>query len=130
MKKEIVKIEGVAPSPAPFNHIVKAGGFLFITSQLSTDLETNKILPGNISEQARKALENMKFLVESCGSSMEDIVKVVIYMKDVNDFDEINKVYKEFFKKGEEPARVAIQAKSPIKGIDVEIEAIAIAREK
>ncbi|RLE47302.1 RidA family protein [Candidatus Woesearchaeota archaeon] len=130
MKKEILNIDGVAKPPAPFNHVVKAGGFLFVTSQLSTDLKTNEILPGCVSEQARKALENLKFLVESAGSSMKNIVKVVIYMKDIADFDEINKVYKEFFNEGEAPARVAIQALSPIKGVDVEIEAVAVVEEK
>ena len=48
MKKEIVDIEGVAPPSAPFNHIVKANGFLFFSSQLSTDLKTNKIIPGDM----------------------------------------------------------------------------------
>lgn len=127
MKKEIIKIEGVASPSAPFNHVVKANGFLFITSQLSANIKTGEILPGSVSEQTRRALENLKFLLESSGGKMEDIVKVVVYLKDVKDFDEMNAVYREYFEPGEEPARVTIQAPSPIESIAVEIEAIAVA---
>ena len=127
MKKEIIDIKGIASPPGPFNHVIKAGGFLFFTSQLSTDLKTNEILPGNILEQTKKAMENLKFLLESSGGKMEDIVKVVIYLKNIEDFDKVNSIYREYFKPGQEPARVTIQALSPIKLIDIEIEAIAIA---
>ena len=127
MKKEIVNVKGVAPAAGPFSHVVKAGGFLFFTSQLSTNLETNEILPGSISEQTRNAMENLKFLLESSGGNMEDVVKVVIYLKDIEDFDEMNGVYREYFVSGQEPARITVQALSPIESIDIEIEAIAVA---
>lgn len=127
MKKEIIRIEGIASPDVPFNHVVKAGGFLFFSSQLSVDLKTNEILPGSVSEQTRKALENLQFLLESSGGTMEDIVKVVIYLRDNKDFAEMNGVYREFFEPGHEPTRVTIQSPSPIESIDVEIEAIAVA---
>lgn len=127
MKKEIVKIKGIANPPSPFNHVVRSGNFLFLSSQLSVDLKTNKIIGGNIKKQTKQALENIKFLLESANSSMENIVKVVIYMKDVKkDFKAMNEVYREYFKNGEEPTRVTIQALSPIENVDIEIEAIAI----
>ena len=130
MKKEIIRIEDVAKPPGPFNHVISAGGFLFLTSQLSADLKTNKIIPGDISEQTKRALENIKFLLEKAGCGMEDIVKVIVYMKDIKDFDKMNEVYREYFESGQEPARVTIQALSPIKSVDIEIEVIAIKREK
>ncbi len=127
MKKEVIKVKGIIAPPSPFNHIVKAGNFIFLSSQLSANLKTHKILGGNIREQTKQALENIKFLIESAGSSMDNIVKVVIYMRDVKkDFDAMNEVYREYFKNGEEPARVTIQALSPIEKIDIEIEATAI----
>ncbi len=127
MKKEVIRIEGVASPAGPFNHVVKAGGFLFFMSQLSADLKTNEILPGNISEQTRRAMENLKFLLESSGGRMEDIVKVVIYLRDNRDFDAMNDVYREYFEPGDEPARVTVQGPSPIDSIDIEIEATAVA---
>ena len=126
MKKEIVIINGIKNPDAPFNHVVRTGNFLFLSSQLSADLKRNKILEGTIIEQTRQALENIKFLLGSSDATLNDIVKVVIYMKEIKDFDQMNRVYREYFKKGQEPARVTIQAVSPIENIDIEIEVIAV----
>ena len=126
MKKEIKTIPEIQSPDSPFNHVVRAGEFLFLTSQLSADLKTGRILGGNIVEQTRQALENVKFLLESCGATMDDIVKVIVYMRDVTDFDKMNQVYREYFTKGQEPARVTIQALSPIEGIEIEIEVTAV----
>lgn len=126
MKKEIVKINGIRKPQSPFNHVIKAGNLLFLTSQLSVDLKTDKILSGNITEQTRQALENIKFLLESSGATMDDILKVVVYMRDIKDFDQMNRIYRKYFLEGQEPARVTIQALSPIKDIDIEIEVIAL----
>lgn len=126
MKKQIINIPGILIPDSPFNHVVKAGGFLFLTSQLSADLETGQIIPGDITKQTRQALENIKFLLQSCSATMDDIVKVVIYMRDISEFNRMNAVYREYFDKGSEPARVTVQAISPIKGIDIEIEVTAI----
>jgi 2-iminobutanoate/2-iminopropanoate deaminase len=119
-------IDGVPKPDSPFNHVIKAGGFLFLTSQLSCDLKTNRIIGGTMEEQTRKALDNVKFLLQASGSAMNDIVKVVIYMRDLSKFNEMNAIYKEYFEEGEEPARVTIQAPSPIEEIDIEVEVTAV----
>ena len=126
MKKEIKTIPGIQTPDSPFNHVVRAGDFLFLTSQLSADLKTGEIYGGGIAKQTGQALENVKFLLEFCGATMDDIVKVVVYMRDVNNFDKMNQVYREYFTKGQEPARVTIQALSPIEGIEIEIEVTAV----
>ncbi len=130
MRKEVIRIENVASPPSPFNHVVKAGNFLFLSSQLSVDLKTNKILGGTITEQTRQALENIKFLLDSSELKMDDVVKAVVYLRDTNDFEEMNLVYRTYFKKGAEPARTTIQAASPIKSIDIEIDVIAAVSEE
>ena len=84
---------------------------------------------GTVAKQTRQALENIKFLLESSDSNMSNIVKVVVYMRNINQFDEMNKVYRRYFVDGGEPARVAIQAQSPLPGIDIEIEAVAMVNE-
>lgn len=126
MKKEIIHIPGIPPHTASFQHVVKADGFLFFTSQLSADLRTGTILPGTITEQTTRAMDNVKFLIESCGGTMADIVKVIIYMRKTRDRDAINAVYRQYFSCGEEPAKVSIQAASPIASVDVEIEVTAL----
>ncbi|CAB1062293.1 hypothetical protein D1BOALGB6SA_7069 [Olavius sp. associated proteobacterium Delta 1] len=69
MKKEIISVPGVKAPDSPFNHVVKAGQLLFLTSQLSCDLKTGEIVPGNIEIQTRKALENIKYLLDASDSS-------------------------------------------------------------
>jgi 2-iminobutanoate/2-iminopropanoate deaminase len=126
LKKEIIMIDGVPKPDSPFNHVIKAGGFLFLTSQLSCDLKTSKIIGGTMEEQTRRALDNVNFLLQASGSAMSDIVKVVVYMRDLSKFREMNAVYREYFGEGEEPARVTVQAASPIEGIDIEVEVTAV----
>lgn len=126
MKKLIVDLTEVKKPTTGFNHIVKAGNFIFLSSQLSTDLKTGEIIKGNIRKQTKRAMENIKYLLSQCGCGMDDIVKVVIYFRDANDRKEINNIYKQYFTPGQEPAKVSVQASSPIDGIDVEIEVTAV----
>ena len=126
MKKEIMMINGIKNPDAPLNHVVKAGNLLLLSSQLSADLKTNKILRGTITKQTRQALENIKFLLESSGATMDNIIKIIVYMRNIKDFNQMNRVYRGYFNKGQKPARVTIQAISPIKNIDIEIEATAL----
>ncbi len=128
MNKIVVQIPGIAKPPSPFNHVVRAGDFLFLSSQLAVDLQQHKILGGTIAEQTRQAIENIRFLLKSAGSSLDQVVKIVVYLKDVKrDFEAMNTVYQEYFKPESAPARVTIQALSPLDQIDIEIEATALA---
>ncbi len=127
MKKEVVSIRGIKRSDLPFSHVVRAGNTLYLTSQLSCDLRTGEAIPGDVATQTRNALENVKFLLQEAGSSMENVVKVVIYLRHASHFDEMNGVYKEYFEAGFEPARVTVVAASPIDGIDIELEVTAVA---
>jgi len=126
MKKEVMVISGVKTPELAFNHVVRAGDLLFLASQLSADLKTGKIIGGDIVEQTKQTLENIALLLKSCGSSLDDILKTVVYMRNISDFDKMDMVYKGYFKKGSEPARVTIQSASPINGIDIEIEVTAL----
>lgn len=125
-QKQIPTISGLAKPPSPFNHVVKVNGFLFLSSQLSVDLHTHILLTGTMTEQTAQSLDNVKFLLESCGAHMEDVVDVTIFMRDVAQFEEMNTVYRTYFKEGKEPARVTVQAPSPLPGIDIEIKVTAV----
>jgi len=125
--KKIIAVDGVKKPDSPFNHVVRAGDFIFLTSQLSTDLRTNKIIGGTVEEQTDRALCNVRLLLQAAGSTMDDVVKVTVYMRDVGKFAEMNAAYRRHFKPGEEPARTTVQAQSPIDGVDVELDIIAAA---
>ena len=126
MRKEVKKIGGVRKPSSPFSHVVKVGDLLFLSSQLSCDLETGMIIGGTIREQTERALDNLRFLLEASGSSMDQVVIVRVYMRDASKFKEMDSIYRRYFKEGEEPARVTVQAQDPIEGVDIEIEAMAI----
>jgi 2-iminobutanoate/2-iminopropanoate deaminase len=126
MRKEVKKIGGVRKPSSPFSHVVKVGDLLFLSSQLSCDLETGMIIGGTIQEQTERALDNLRFLLEASGSSMDQVVVVRVYMRDASKFKEMDSIYRRYFKEGEEPARVTVQAQDPIEGVDIEIEAMAI----
>ena len=126
MDKEVVSVAGVKASGLPFNHVVRAGNMLYLTSQLSCDLRTGDVIRGDVATQTRNALENVKLLLERAGSSMDCVVKVVVYLRDASSFDEMNRVCRDYFAAGTEPARVTVEAASPIDGIDVEVEVTAV----
>lgn len=126
--KQVINVSGVKKPSTGFNHIVRASGFLFLASQLSANLKTGKVITGSVKDQTRQALDNIRYLLANCGSSMDDIVKVTIYFRNSNDRKEINEIYKNYFIAGKEPVKTSVQAASPIEGIDVEIDVIAVAR--
>jgi reactive intermediate/imine deaminase len=125
MKHEVIRIPGVKTADLPFNHVVRAGDILYLTSQISCDLQTGLVIPGDLAAQTRRAMENIKHLLSNSGSSMEHVLRVRVYMRNVSEFGEMNRVYREYFKENKEPARVTVQASSPIEGIDIEIEVTA-----
>ena len=125
MKKQVINLPDIKQPSSGFSHVVKAGDFIFLSSQLSVDLKTGEIIKGNIQDQTKRAMENIKYLLYKCGCSMDDIVKIVVYFRNLEDRKEINEIYKEYFIVGQQPAKVSVQAVSPVEGIDIEIEATA-----
>ncbi|MCX8188759.1 MAG: RidA family protein [Nitrososphaeria archaeon] len=123
MGKDVIRTER-APTPiGPYSQAIKAGNFLFISGQGPIDPKTGKKIVGDIKEQTRQVLENIKNILEAAGLTLENVVKVNVYLKDMNDFPKMNEVYKEYFKTNP-PARTTVQAIPPA-DIDVEIDAIA-----
>ncbi len=122
--KEIINPKN-APTPiGPYSKAVKCKGFIFVGGQLPIDPKTEKIIDGGIKEQTKQSIENVKTILETSGSSLEKVVKTTVYLKDLNDFNDMNEVYKQFFKK-DFPARATVQVARLPKDALIEIEAIA-----
>lgn len=128
MKRNVVFTEN-APKPiGPYSQGVLVESpekILFISGQIPINPETGELVKGGIREQARQAIENLIAVVEVAGATVDDVVKVNVYLDDMNDFEEFNKVYEEYFGHSK-PARAVIQVKKLPKRVKVEIEAIAI----
>ena len=101
------------------------GDLLFISGQISINPETNEFIDGDIETQTERVLKNMKAILEAGGSSLEDTVKVTIYLGDMADFDLVNKIYSKYFKNSL-PARACIEVSNLPKNAKLEIDAIAI----
>jgi len=116
-----------APAPiGPYSQAIRAGGFVFVSGQISIDPKTGGVVADDVASQARRVLQNIGAILEAAGCGMERVVKTTIYLRDINDFAKVNEVYATFFPK-DPPARATLQAGALPKGLAVEIDATAVA---
>ncbi|MCL2323273.1 MAG: RidA family protein [Oscillospiraceae bacterium] len=122
--KEAVKTDKAPGAIGPYSQGVKAGGFVFVSGQLPLHVPSGTLEMDDIKKATRYCLENVKAIVEEAGSSMDKIVKALVFLKDMNDFSDMNEVYGSFFKENP-PARSCIEVAKLPKGVRIEIEVIA-----
>ena len=124
MEKSVISTKNAPAAIGPYSQAIKVGNLVFVSGQIPIVPATGEILRGDIKLQTRQALENLKHIMEAAGSYLDNVVKTTVFMKDLNDYTEINDVYKEFFS-NKPPARAAIQAARLPRDVGVEIEAVA-----
>ncbi len=125
MIKKIIKADK-APQPiGPYHQAVATDHLVFTAGQIAIDPATNQICTGGIAEQTRMVLTNLKVVLEAAGSSLDKVLKVTIFLKDMDDFPIMNTVYGEFFKSDTAPARATVEVSRLPKDALVEIEAVA-----
>ncbi len=114
-----------APQPiGPYSQGVKAGNFLFASGQGPVDPKTGQLTGIDIERQTMQTLANVKAIVEASGLSLMDVVKVSIFLRNMNDFKKMNETYKTFFPENP-PARTTIEAKLPLPDMLIEIDVVA-----
>jgi 2-iminobutanoate/2-iminopropanoate deaminase len=106
-----------------YSQAMAADGLVFVSGQLPIDPETGRIPDDSIAHRTHLCLRNMRSIAEAAGGSLADVVKTTIFLKDMNDFKDVNAVYAEYF--GEPfPARSTVQVAALPLGSDIEIEAV------
>ena len=125
MEKRCVFAPNGPPAQGPYSHAVAVGDLLFVSGQGPVAPDGSGLRKGTIQEEARLTLSNLKAILEDAGSGLEHVVKVNVYLADMDHFAEFNEVYKEFFTSNY-PARTCIQAGRLPFDIQVEIEAVAV----
>ncbi len=108
----------------PYSQGIKCNGMLYASGQIPLNPATGTLVEGGIEAQAHQAFQNVKALVEAAGTSMSNVVKVTVFMADMNDFATVNGIYAQYFSEPY-PARSAVAVKSLPKGALLEVEVIA-----
>ena len=121
--KTIISTPKAPAAIGPYSQAVLVNGMLFTSGVIPIDPETNTLVEGDVTVQARQAIGNLKNLIEASGSSMDKVVKTTVFIKDMNDFGKINDIYKDFFT-SDFPERSCVEVARLPKDVLIEIEAI------
>jgi 2-iminobutanoate/2-iminopropanoate deaminase len=120
---QVVSTQQAPAAIGPYSQGIKAGNLVFISGQLPLNPKTGNFVQGDIEEKTRQALNNVRAIALAAGADLNNVVKVTIFLADMDDFSAVNKVYSEYFH-GAFPARTTVQVASLPKQADIEIEAI------
>ncbi|ERI94764.1 putative endoribonuclease L-PSP [Clostridiales bacterium oral taxon 876 str. F0540] len=124
MDKKIVSTKNAPGAIGPYSQAVKAGNFVYTSGQLPVNPATGELI-SDIKEATAQSLENVKAILEEAGTSLEKVVKTLVFISDMNDFAAMNEVYAKYFTENA-PARSCVEVARLPKDAKVEIEVIAL----
>src|SRR6266571_7329291 len=126
MHKEIISTPLAPSAIGPYSQAVRAGDLLFVSGQIPIDPSTGKLIDDrSIKGQTQRVLENLLAIVAAAGGSAENVLKTTVFLRDMEDFAEMNAAYSQFFRSSP-PARSTIEAARLPRDVSVEIDCIAI----
>jgi len=127
MTRSNITTDGAPAAIGPYAQGVRVGNLVFTAGQGALDPITGQIVPGGIKEQTARTIENLKAILEAGGSSLGQVVKATVFLKDINDFAAMNAVYASYFGTGDEtlPARTTVEVSRLPRNVLVEIEVVA-----
>ena len=130
MKRTIIATGNAPAAIGPYSQAVMlAGGMVYTSGQIPIDPATGAVLAGGVREQTRRVLENLGAVLEASGSGLDCVVKTNVFLTDLAEFTTMNEVYTTFFP-DDPPARTTVQVQRLPKDVHVEIDAVAILRER
>ena len=129
MARSIITTDGAPAAIGPYAQGVRVGNLIFTAGQGGLDPITGQVVPGGIKEQTERTIANLKAVLEAGGSSLGQVVKATVFLKDINDFAAMNAVYATFFENDFDtlPARTTVEVARLPKDVLVEIDVIALA---
>jgi 2-iminobutanoate/2-iminopropanoate deaminase len=122
--RRVIQTTQAPAAIGPYSQAILVEPLLFTAGQIGLDPETGKLVAGGVEPEARQALQNLQAVVEAAGGRLEDVVKTTIFLRTMEDFAAVNRVYSEFFPH-RPPARSTVAVADLPAGARVEIEAIA-----
>jgi 2-iminobutanoate/2-iminopropanoate deaminase len=129
MSKSAVSTDGAPKAIGPYSQAVRAGELLFLSGQVALDPATMTIVPGGVEPETRQVLANLTAVLAAGGATWDDVVRTTIYLTNLGDFAIVNKIYGEVTG-AVPPARATVQVAALPRGAVVEIDAIALVRDR
>jgi len=127
MNKTIISTDKAPAAIGPYSQAVRVGNLLFTSGQIPLIPETMELVTGDIKLQTKQCMENIKAILEQAGTNFDNCVKLTLFIKDMNQFGQINEVYGTYF--GDNPpARACVEVARLPKDVDIEVEAIALVK--
>src|ERR1041385_2281110 len=123
--REVVSTPNAPKAIGPYSQAIKANGFVFISGQVAFDPATGNLISGGIEQQTEQVLKNLSGILQAAGSSWEKVVKTTVFLKNMNEFGQMNEVYGKFCK-GAPPARSTVEVARLPRDVAVEIDVIAL----
>jgi len=125
MTKQVISTADAPAAIGPYSQAIRMGNLVFASGQIPLHPQTGEIVGETAAEQARQVLQNLQAVLQAAGASLQQVVKTTIFLTDLSQFAAVNAVYAEFFPENL-PARSTVQVAALPRGVQVEIEAIAI----
>lgn len=122
--KKVISTDKAPAAIGPYSQAIEVNGMVYTSGVIPVNPATGEI-PEGAAAQARQALTNLKNLIEAAGTDMDKVVKTTVFIKEMNEFANINEVYKEFFTESF-PARSCVEVARLPKDVQIEIEAVAL----
>lgn len=123
MSKNIISTDKAPQAIGTYSQAVRHQGLVFISGQIPLDPENMEIVPGGIEAQIRRVFDNLSAVCAAAGGSLDDIVKLTIFLTDLGDFSQVNTIMGQYFNTPY-PARAAVEVSALPKGVSVEMDAI------
>ena len=128
MTKKIIYTEKAPKAIGPYSQAVSAGGFTFVSGQIAINPETGDLMNATIKDQAEQVLKNLIAICEEANGSLADIVKLTIYITNMNDFAVVNQTMQKYFSEPY-PARATVEVSALPLGVNVEMDAVLVNHE-
>ena len=125
MNREAIQTDKAPKAIGPYAQAIKANDFIYTAGQIPIDPKTGNFVEGGINEQTRQALENLKAVLVAAGSSLDQVVKATVFLKNMTDFPAMNEVYGEYLGNAK-PARSTVAVAELPRGALVEIDLVAL----
>jgi 2-iminobutanoate/2-iminopropanoate deaminase len=120
-----ISTEKAPKAIGPYSQAIVANGMVFVSGQIPLDPASHELIGGTIADQTHRVLDNIRKILETANTSMDNVVKTTVYLKDMADFEQMNRVYGEYFM-DHKPARATVQVSRLPRDVSIEIDAIAV----